>query len=962
MRGLTLISGASIGALLAAAQPALAQSAPQSPPAAAATQVEEIVVTGSRIQNPAFSSPTPLTTLGAEQIKQTAPSTVDEVLQQIPQLRQDSGPSQVQRNTGSVSTGQSLADLRGLGAQRTLVLIDGERPVPTNAQGTTSTSIIPLGLVNRIDVVTGGASAAYGSDAVAGVVNFVLKDHIEGLQGFVSGGISEQGDNKSLTVSLADGLTALDDRLHVVAGIDYNDNKGVGNIYSRDWSAVEPGNSGTPISFGASRGVGVPALGWANGVEYAAQTPGGVINTARTASGTTTSILNQLAFNSDGSTTKLVRGPVFGNLMINSSSNHIATPIAQWQLEEPLTQWASMARGTYDLTDQTQAFAQVSYARSHVFALSQYHQTATDTILASNPFLPADMKALMAASNITQFDMGRVDTEWLGTSGDNVSSTFQGSVGLKGKVLGKFHWDLSYEYGRSEIASRVYGTREANLAAAEYAVADANGNIVCGPLATNPNFAASRLTNTIQPGLVQPGCVPLDPFGAGNVSAEAKAYVAGLEYTDDVMLRHDVALNVGGPVLDLPAGPLDVAAGAEYRYDSLKQTSDPLQQLGLYSSGNNKSFSGDNDVKEAYAEVSVPLLADMTAVKSLGLNAAVRYTDYKTSGAVTTWKVGGTYEPISGLRFRVTRSHDIRAPSLFDLFNTGAFSATGSFTNPFNGQSARLPQQSAGNPNLKPEKADTWAAGFTWEARDGWLSGAQLSVDYYRIKVHDVIASVAATDILQRCFQGITLYCSAIQFDSSTFGIAKITTQPFNQSVLDVEGVDFQGGYHHSLEALGLPGSVDFTAFATYLKHLKTTDRPGPGGVTLDNAGYQAGAPKWVVNAFLNYRLDPFTVGVQMRAFTSIGFNPSDVGPDQAGYNPTLPNSINKNIFPGLVYWNMNGAYDFTRGGRKYELFANVNNLFDRHPPAFAIAAINLGGNPYDYIGRTYKVGVRFGF
>jgi outer membrane receptor protein involved in Fe transport len=962
MTSQVLVAGVSAIALLADVQSAHAADAAPAPAAPASAQVEEVIVTGSRIQNPSMTSPTPMTVLGAEQIKQTSPSTVDDVLQQLPQLRPDSGPSQLQRNTGAISTSQSFANLRGLGAQRTLVLINGQRPVPTNAQGTTSTSIIPLGLINRVDAVTGGASAAYGSDAVAGVVNFVLKDRMEGVQGAIFGGISQQGDNKDFGFNLAGGTSAMGGRLHLEGGVDYDNNKGIGNIYSRDWSKNEPGNSGTPISFGANRPAGSPALGWASGVEYAAQTPGGVINTARTATGATTSLLNQLAFNPDGSTFALVRGPVFGNLMINSSSNHIATPIAQWQLKEPVEQVASLGRASYDISDNTEAFLSLGYAHSSVFAVSQFHQTPTDTILVSNPYLPAALKAQMVANNIAAFDMGRVDTEWLGTSGDNRSDTFQLLTGFRGKLMERFNWDLTYAYGRSVLDSHVYGTREANLAAAEYAVTDASGNIVCGPLATNPNFAANRLTNTIQPGLVQPGCVPLNPFGVGNSSAAARAYAAGIEYTTDVMLRHDVAFNISGPIFTLPAGPIDAAAGAEYRYDSLDQRADELQQLGLYSSGNNKSFSGENDVKEVYAEVEVPLLKDMTLAKSLGFNGAIRYTDYKTSGAVTTWKVGGTWEPLDGLRFRITSSRDIRAPSLFDLFNTGAFSATGSFTNPFNGQSARLPQQTAGNPNLKPEKADTFTAGVTYQAHDGWLAGAQFSLDYYHIEVNDVIASVAATDILQRCYQGVTIYCSAITFDNSTFGIAKITVQPFNQSKLLAEGVDIQVSYHHDLAPWGLPGSFDVSTFATNLMQLKTTDRPGPAGITTDNAGYQGGAPKWVVNAFLNYHLDPYTIGLQVRGFTDVGYSPVDIGPGQTGYSPALPNSINKNIFPGLVYFNLNGAYDFKRWGRNFQLFGNIYNLFDRDPPSYAIAAINLGGNPYDYVGRTFKFGLRFNF
>jgi len=955
------VAGACSGCLLVEGLPAYAQTQPATP-AGQTEELGEVVVTGTRIRTPGAVSPTPLTVLGQEQIDQVAPSTVDDFLAHIPQFRQDSGPTQVTRNSGSVSTGQSFADLRGLGAQRTLVLVDGQRPVPTNAQGTTSTSTIPLGLVSRVEVVTGGASAAYGSDAVAGVTNFILKDHLEGFQGSLFGGLSQRGDNQDMGVSLADGFAALDGRLHVVAGLDYDDNRGVGNIYSRSWSRVEPGNSGNPLAFGAARPAGTPANGWANGVEYATQTPGGVINTARTAAGTSSSVLNQLAFNPDGSTYKLVRGPVFGNLMINSSSNPLATPIAQWSLKDPLRQVASLVRATYDVTDDTQAFVQASYAYSHIFAISQYHQTATDTILSSNPYLPSGVRSLMTANNLTQFDMGRVDTEWLGTTGDNTSATVQISTGLKGKVFGQFHWDVTYNYGRSVLDSSVYGTREANLAAAEYAVLDANGNIVCGALATNPNFATNRQTNTITPAKVQPGCVPLNPFGVGNSSAAARAYVAGLEYTQDVMLRHDVALNLGGPLVDLPAGELSLATGAEYRYDSLEQSADPLQRLGLYSSGNNQAFFGLNDVKEVYAELDVPVLKNLPAIRSFNINTAARFTDYRTSGSVTTWKFGGTYEPVGGLRFRVTRSRDIRAPALFDLFNQGAFSATGSFTNPFNGQSARLPTQTAGNPSLTPEKADTLTTGVTYEPHDGWFSGGHVSVDYYRIKVRDVIASVAAADSVTRCFQGVSSYCSAITFDNSTFGIAKVLSQPFNQSLLDVEGIDLEAGYSHPLRALGLPGALELTTFATYLKHSRTTDRAGPSGVTTDYAGYQTAQPKWVVSAFVNYHLDPVAVGLEARGFSSIGYSPLYIGPDQAGYSPTLPNSISENRFPGFVYLNLNTTYDFQARGLKFQLFGNVNNLLDRDPPAYAIAAINLGGNPYDYVGRTFKAGVRLSF
>lgn len=912
-----------------------------------------IIVTGSRIVNSGVASPTPLTVVDTGKINQTAPSGVDDVLTQLPAFRSNSGPNQVQRNAGATNTGQSLANLRGLGAQRTLTLIDGRRPVPTNAVNTTSTAIIPLGMIKRIEVVTGGASAAYGSDAVAGVTNFILVDRMEGIKGSIYGGVSGQGDNEEYGGNLTFGVNSTDDSVHLVVGMDYNKNYGVGNIYERDWSAVEPGNSGNPLSFGAARPAGTAAFGWANGVEYSAQTIGGVITGATTTGGTASSALNLLAFNPDGSTYTLARGPVFGNLMINSSSNHIATPLAQWNLKQPLEQFAGMARLSFDVSASTTLFADVNYARSHVFTYSQYHQSPGIVIKSDNPYLPAAVKTLMTANNIASFKMGRVDTEWLGTSGDNTYETFQITSGAKGSVFGDFTWDAAFTYGRSTIDSKVYGTREANLYAALYAVKDNSGNIVCGPLASNPNFAPNLLTNSVTLANVQSGCVPINPFGAGNVTDAARNYVSGYEFTDIAAVRKVAAVNLSGPLFDLPGGKASIAVGGEIRWDSLSQIADPLQIQNLYSSGNNRSYSGKDTVKEAYAELELPIVDMFSA------NGAVRRTDYKSSGAVTTWKVGGTFEPVDGLRFRATKSRDIRAPNPNDLYLVGGVSATGSFVNPFNGQSARLPVQTVGNPNLVPEKSDTFTAGVTFEGSGG-LRGLRLSADYFHVKVKDVIASVGAVDVLARCFAGQTTYCSSITFDNSAYGIAKIFVQPFNQSLLEVEGFDFEAGYRTSLDKVGLPGEIDATVFASVLKHYKSTDVVGPKGTTTEFAGYQQASPKLTLSAYINYKIDPVTIGLQMRAFSSVKYSPLFFGPDEAGYDPTKSTSINKNTFEGQALFNLNMAYDFTISGKKMQLFGNVNNLFDKHPPSYAIAAINLGGNPYDYVGRTFKLGLRF--
>jgi outer membrane receptor protein involved in Fe transport len=359
----------------------------------------------------------------------------------------------------------------------------------------------------------------------------------------------------------------------------------------------------------------------------------------------------------------------------------------------------------------------------------------------------------------------------------------------------------------------------------------------------------------------------------------------------------------------------------------------------------------------------VPLLKDMTGFQSLGLNGAVRRTDYKISGAVTTWKVGGTWEPVDGLLLRMTRSRDIRAPSLSELFLIGGISATGSFVNPFNGQSARLPVQTLGNPNLVPERADTFSFGGTWRAPAGPLSGLRVSVDYFHIKVRDVIASVSATDIPAALLPDVQTYCGRDPVRQLCLRhIQGPDRSPSTSRCCWPRARTSRSATAPTLTGFGLPGSVDFSGFATHLAHLKTTDRPWAAG----HHGRQrrgAGGPVQVGRlGFINYKLDPITVGLQARAFSPIRYSALFFGPGEDGYDPTLSTSLNKNKFPALVYFNLNGTYDFERFGRKFQAFANVSNLFDKDPPAFAIAAINLGGNPYDYVGRTFKVGLRFGF
>ena len=569
----------------------------------------------------------------------------------------------------------------------------------------------------------------------------------------------------------------------------------------------------------------------------------------------------------------------------------------------------------------------------------------------------------MTSAGVDRIDIGRANTEWGGLATNFDTNVARFAAGLRGRVFDDWRWDFYVQVGDTKSEQRTVGSRVSNFLAAQYAVRDASGAIVCGPLASNPNFAPSRLAASIDPNLVTPGCAPFNPFGVGAPSQAAIDYVSGIEATD-VSIRQDVAaINLSGSPLSTLAGPVDVAAGFEIRRDKLSQVADPLQILGIYSTLNAKSYGGENTVTEGYLEFGLPLLRDAPFAKSLDFNAAVRRANYETSGLVTTWKAGVSWELNDTLRLRLMQSRDIRAPSLNELFSIGGVTSSGIFyVNPFTNVSSRLANTASGNPNLRPEVADTFTAGVIAQPRWGWTAGLRLSIDYYSIELKDVIASTTAIDVLTRCYAGLQDYCAAIQFDSTPFGVRNISISPLNQAVQRTNGVDFELAYRVP-EAI-VPGRLNIRALATYVDDLERVDRGGGDTlVTSDTAGSAGapgtpGVPTWSGDVFIDYRFEPVTLGVQLRTFAPLKYDNKLFGPDDgARYNPASSDSINITRFPSLAYVNLNAAYDV---GKKFQLFGVISNLLDQDPPYLSLAAINSGGNPYDWVGRSAKLGVRF--
>lgn len=908
-------------------------TAQAAPPAA----VSDIVVTGSRLQNTGFAAPTPTTVVDRGQIDQRAPTAVDSIVNRLPSVRQTAGNGQAQR---LFLSGQAPIDLRGLGPVRTLTLLDGERFTPTSDDGTVDSNIIPIGLLDRIDVVTGGASAAYGSDAVAGVVNLVLRKKLSGVRLSAQQGITEAGDASEHVFTLAAGTDFASGRGHVIVGGDYSQNDGAGTIYSRAWGRRQP----YLVANGANRAAGVPAQSFATDVTYSAQTTGGII---------TSGPLRGTAFGIGGVPYAFNYGQVLSSLMIGGGPNERGNPNGNFPLLTPNKRQTALVRVDYDLTDSVSAFVEGNYGETQSNGFSGFYQGSA-IIDRDNPFLPTATRNEMLRLGLRTITVGKLFADYGGTQLHSSRRTLRGSGGLKGKLFGDFTWDVGAQYGETKVQVDVLEAHVANFLAAVNAVRAADGSIVCGPIATNPNLTAARQAQ------VQDGCQPLNIFGSGSASPQALDYVTGKggAHNYSTITRFVAGANLRGSPFATWAGPVQFATGLEYRRDTVDATASAASLAGAFNAANYGDYNGAVNVKEGYVELGVPLAKDVAFARSLDLSAAARLTDYSTSGSVTTWKVGGTWEPFDGLRLRATRSRDIRAPSLNDLFYYKPSGGLINITNPFNGASGRLSASAVGNPDLEPERADTTTLGVVVEPKWEWVRGFRASVDYYNIRINRAITTVAAADVVLRCFQGQQRYCPAITFDNSAFGIANVNTQPYNLNVVQVRGLE--GALAYQTRLPGDAGRLNFHVLATRTLNLKTFDQ----GNVVDRAGalQSGGVPKWAGTGDISYSRDGFLATLSARVFSASKFDATLFDPSDAAYNPASGSSVNDNRFPGAAYFDFYAEQTVRSGNASFTLYGSVENFTDKDPALFAATSITSGGNPYDLLGRRFKVGVRVGF
>jgi outer membrane receptor protein involved in Fe transport len=903
---------------------AAAAAADATAPTASEPKVEEVVVTASRVQRTGFTAPTPTTVLGKDALQKTGDSNIGQLMTEIPAFQPSLTPTST--TISSQQAGGNYIDLRGLGANRTLVLVDGLRHVPTTADGAVDTNVIPSALIERVEVVTGGASAAWGSDAVAGVVNLILRKNLQGFEGEVHGGVSGQGDNQEWGGSLAFGTEFAGGRGHFMIGGEAVDNRGVLAQGDRDWGRKDYQLIQNPAY---TPGSGLPEFLVASNTHMAIATEGGLILSGVNAN---------TQFLPGGGTAPFRIGDAYTGLTQIGGDG--INPGRYTELETPLTRENILSRIGFDFSDNLSGYVEGSYAHTQTVnsSLIAPFTLGDVTINSDNVFLPGSIRSSMAAAGESAFALGRFSTDIGFIEADDSSQTYRLVGGLDGKFGETWKWNAYYQYGQTDYDAYLNGNlRPDRLALAADAVANpATGDPICRSTLTDP-------TN---------GCVPINLFGSGSPSSAAIDYVTGTQALHSKLEQQVAAASIQGEPFSSWAGPISIALGGEYRKESVEATVDSVSAADGFLIGNPKALAGSYDVKEAFAETVIPLLKDAPFAKELDFNGAVRLTDYSTSGTVTTWKAGLSYELNDQIRFRGTRSRDIRAANLSELFTASQLLFTG-VTDPATGDTLIVKTLRQGNPDLKPEQADTTTLGVV--VQPSFFPGFRASVDYYNIKINGVISTLQPQDLINRCFDGNTALCAFVNRDAAG-DLESVVLSQVNLAQLKTRGLDFEMSYNTPLSSIvnSWQGDLSLHFLATYTDRfiiddgINSVDYAGDVGSDVSNP-----TPKWRWNANVTYNNGPLTAYLAGRY----------VGGGK--FDHTLGDLIDKPNVDSRFYVDASLAWTVVnRDGRNVQLYGVVKNLFDKDPPVdpsnFFLSPLATNPILYDVIGRTFTVGVRF--
>jgi len=950
----------------------------------------EIVVTGSRVSRSGLDAPTPRTVIGEELVRNLGQSNAAEVLRLIPQNVSNLSDTNVGYSP-SANVGATFVNLRGLNpvsGTRTLALVNTRRFVPSSDGGAVDFNLIPSAIISRVETVTGGASAAYGSDAVAGVVNVILDQEFEGLRAEGSYGQTFRGDGQSWFGSLAWGTRFAQDRGHFAIAAEYQDNGGVGNCSEvREWCAeswdifnnasnVLPDGTLSGYNIPGSPGYGLPRYVVGPNSKQAFNDVHGVVrnlspaalaarNKRFSADGLSILDFDPGRFVSSGATDARQGG--------DGESTYSSTP-----LRSPSERFVTYAYGSFELTPSFKLSTELTYAhRSASSIATALSGRSTFYVKPTNAFLPASLKTLL---NGTQFSLGKDLDEQIVNENSVTADVFRGLIAGTLDLGGSWIAEAYYQYGqnkRHQTATRVR-VNQPFVYALDAVVDPDTGNIVCAEtLKANPDPRSK-------------GCAPMDLFGTGNLTQAAIDYVYRPIFEDFTFRQHAASVNVRGSLWDgRSAGPIGVAAGVDFRAESGDVDHRDIPEYSDYGLTFGLDYAGKIKVLEGFGEVNFPVFRDSMFGNSLEIDIAGRYTqnkshnvvtgERKTTGA-TSWKLGLIYSPVDMLRIRASRSRDIRVAGFRELFENQVPAQAGSPQglvdnhnipgSPAGGDDPTV-TLGGGSFSLAPEKSDTITAGASITP----IPGLRIGADWYEIKVKQAVAALARQQLVDLC-QKTDQFCDRITFASPT-DITFLDYRLVNLGQFIVRGVDIEAQYDLPLDNISADwnGGLSLRVLGTYQYDMII--QPTTDAAPINYAGQSADgrdttpfapAPKWRWNAFLTYDNDAFTATLGARYVGRGKMDATKIGPEDPGYSPSLENSISTNRVASATYITLALNYRIPAFGRRdgIEVFGVIDNLFDKKPSIAPGGGRQATGSTYptnpahfDTLGARYKLGIR---
>lgn len=951
--GLMLAFG---GTAMMTANLALAQAT------APTSEGQRVEVTGTRIKSIGAVTSSPVQSVNEEEINSSQPAAVEEVIRGLPAAVPAIGPG-----TNNGTGGAATVDLRGLGANRTLVLIDGRRFVPFDLNAVVDTNAVPVALLRRIDLLTGGASTVYGADAVSGVVNFILKRDFQGVDLRTSYGMSEKGDAKKRRADITMGTSLADGRGSAVVSL---------------------GATNTDPLRQSERPIGVASLSSVSG------NPQGSFTTVP-------------AFFDSAQISGQIN-PATG-LIEDTANTFNFNPLNYYQT--PLKRIQGTALADFTINEHAKVYADLFYTRSDVGSNLAPSGTFFNTfsVPIGNPFIPEPARqqlcaaygipaASCVAGNPTEFsiDIGRRFVELGPRLNDFHNKTFQATVGVKGDVVGSWTYDAYFSRGESDQL-QVRGNW------------GSSSKVQQALRALDP-------TTCIDP---SNGCVPLNVFGAeGSITPEMLRFI-NLSAILTQKVKQDVASlsfagDLGAIKSPMSSDPIGLVIGAEKRKMTAGNLSDSATQIQgevLGTGAPTPDVTGTIRLNEVFTEASIPLLKNMPFARKLSLEAGYRHTEFKTTSSRNygSYKVGSEWEPVQGVRFRAMAQRATRAPNVNELFspqvtglsnlavdpcegtniNAGDIGVAGTLTNLCVGtgvptarvgtlpppSAGQINELSGGNTALGPEEADTYTLGIVFEPAA--VRGLVVTLDYYKINIDKAITSPSTADVLAQCYttafnptlSATAPACALIgRGPGGTFNGA---SAPGVRTVLDnlgkiwTDGVDLEARYGFGLKDFGAPaqwGRIDVGLAATYVNKLRV--QPTAGSTRRDCVGFYSIAcgetfrgtnHRVKFSQRTDWTVGDFRVGYNWRHISAVREEP--------GGQAFLPafSSI-----PAFNYVDLAFQWNVTKNAK---INLSVNNLFDKKPPnvgnTIGTTDQNSGNTfpqSYDVIGRFYTVGAQLTF